>query len=990
MLENKTKKRISIVIPAYNRPKYLKQAIESIISQTRLPDEIIIGDDNPQSDENFKVVSEFQKNYPFIKYIKNEKNIGSAENYKKLIQISSGDMVRPMGKDDILLSPEAIETFEKSFSLSPDIKMVCSNTVFIDRKANPIINDLFFKIYYKNFQRLFNDNILDWKDFIKEALLIPANICIAFPMFRKTEVVKVFPKFRNFEFKVNFDWFLWMSILKGGKIFLSSKKLFGFRIDDNEQLNIEKQIEGIKEKLIFLSDDFLKYLEIDLKKEERSQALENVLSEAFYLKSIIENTIQNNKKKEYIENLDKEVLTLAREIQREASYKVYINLKKTREPFSIIIVTYNNKDTIEKCILSFIKTLKDGDEIIVTDNSSKDGTQEILKKIAQRYNDTKIRCIFNKENTFYTKAANYGAKISKNRFLVFLNPDTEVLTPDWLDIFYEKLKNQEIGAVGPISDSAMYKSDIKKYINIIWEITPAWLRYFFDEIENETKFIPGFCLATKKEILEKLGYFDEDLMLGMEDFDFCLKLSEAGLKTMVIPSIFIKHIWHVSFKSERSSNEVNKISILNFAKKLSKKFGYGNVPIPEKLFSDIPLYLAPYKFFKLNRFKFLFNFSNTQKDKNFFVQRAKKLHSKPQISVIVVNHNSSDDLKELVSSIIRVDYPNIKIVVVDNSENKEEFNKVLEIGKELGDKFFAIETENNGFAAGCNVGIKFAREKLDSEYIWLLNPDTAINKDTPFELLKTLLYTDVPVSTCKIKIYGTDKVHYNGEIASEVGIEDEEDYGLFRTAFLSGANIFLRSDIFDKVGFFREDFFLYFEDNEFFERLKDNGIYPIYTPFTFIYHKVKGNYGILEKPINLYYFIRSMLHFNYEFIKKGKYEKESMFGIFDKIEKIYLTLMKLNFEKSLKAVIFGIYDFLEGKTGRNRELENLLAKSVNDFIRDMNNIELPKRGEKVPIETYHKIMKINLLISPNYDLLQKFLTALWVSKFEPRFDYLYI
>jgi len=69
-------KKISVLIPTYNRPAFLRQALESVLNQTRLPDEIIIGDNSENNDENYALFQEFRQNHPFIKYIKNKKNIG--------------------------------------------------------------------------------------------------------------------------------------------------------------------------------------------------------------------------------------------------------------------------------------------------------------------------------------------------------------------------------------------------------------------------------------------------------------------------------------------------------------------------------------------------------------------------------------------------------------------------------------------------------------------------------------------------------------------------------------------------------------------------------------------------------------------------------------------------------------------------------------------------------------------------------------------------
>lgn len=979
--------KISVGIPTYNRPKYLRQALYSIASQTRLPDEVIVLDDNPRTDENYKVVLEFQKDFSFIKYLRNEVNLGAFQSYRKLLSILEGDVIRLMGDDDIFF-PQAIETSEKAFLDFPEVDVVCSRTIFIDRKLNPIVQHPgFWGSYYSEYFRLFNDTVMDGQDFIRESLIRSVNLCVAFPFMKKKKIDLNGLKFREFDFTVNFDWFLWMSVLrKGGKIFLSSKNLFGFRIDENEQLSLEKNVIGIKEKLIFLSEEFLEYLNVKFSKRERAQAIEKVILNAFLIRDML---IKNNRK-DLLERLNSIILSFAEKIRKDASYLLHINFRKTREPFSVVIVTYNNQHTIQECLESVLKTLKEGDEIIVVDNASEDRTQDILKRFETSSNF--VRCIFNKENIFYAKAANVGARASRNKYVVFLNPDTVILTPDWLNVFYETLKKEDVGAVGPVSDKAMSGNNVVIYSSLNWEYTPVWMRYFFDGVEEDQKFLSGFCIATKKDVLEKMGYFDEKLILGMDDFDFCLRLSEMGMKMKVVPSVFVRHIWGVSFKSNIDSWKINELSIINFAKKLSDKYGYGNVPLPEKLFTNSVFHFYPYEHMKLTRFRFLFDFSGTKKTKEFFVSRAKVLRSKPEICIVTVNYNSSEDLRELAESVLKSRYPKINMVVVDNSESEDEYERVREIKKIFGDNFHIIRTQNEGFAAGCNIGIRYAREVLKTEYIWLLNPDTVVVEDTPFELLKTVLYTDVPVATCKIKIYGTNYAQYDGVRASEQPFE-EKDYGLFRANFLPGANIFLRSEVFDRVGMLREDFFLYFEDNDFFERLKVNRIYPIYTPYTFIYHKVRGNYGILEKPINLYYFIRNILFFFSEQVLNGKFKKGAFFEVFDKLRSIYFTVLSLSFDKSARAVIHGIFDFFDGRMGKNAKIPYELERSRENVFEELASIDIPKPGQKVDLRTYMNIMKINLILSPNMELFERYIQGLCAFLFRDllqEIDYLYV
>lgn len=109
------KPRISVLIPTYNRPEFLRQALWSVVCQTLKPYEVIVADDNQDENQNRinkSVVEEFSSKYPYIHYHKNDKNYGPAGNYKNLFNIATGDIIQFLGDDD-LLSPVALERCSK-------------------------------------------------------------------------------------------------------------------------------------------------------------------------------------------------------------------------------------------------------------------------------------------------------------------------------------------------------------------------------------------------------------------------------------------------------------------------------------------------------------------------------------------------------------------------------------------------------------------------------------------------------------------------------------------------------------------------------------------------------------------------------------------------------------------------------------------------------------------------------------------------------------
>jgi hypothetical protein len=785
-------------------------------------------------------------------------------------------------------------------------------------------------------------------------------------MFRKDKVDFELFKFDNLEFEANSDWFLWMNLAKKGKVCLSSKASNLFRIHGaNDQFNIKATLRGVVETQIFLTIEFINSLGID---ENLFRYKDGFTKNLYYIDAFYQHIKADRK-------LSKDLKQWLNKI-----YNTNLDLKIERESFSIIIVSYNSSDTIKECVQSVLDSyLLENDEIIIVDNNSKDNTVEIVKS----FNDSRIKIIKNSGNLGYSKAINQGVELSKNSYLVFLNPDTVVISKDWLNRFYKELQEIHVAMVGPVSDIGMYKNNLSSYILPSLQFLDLkkyekFLKYIYNQYHEDTILLSGFCIGISKERFLEFGKFDENLIVKFNDFDFSLKAQEKNLKQYVLPSVLIAHKNHISFEEDiRKANYLNKLSLYNFLKKLIKKYGYGNVPNPIDLFMKDLKKTEPFYAFDLSdgRYRYIFKFTDKEKPKDFFRQKAKIIKSKPRIAIITVNYFSSEYIKNLAKSIIESDYPNIDFIVVDNSENEEEFNRLENILKEVfkettTKQYYLLKNINNGYAGGNNLGIRYAIENLKSEYIWLLNPDTKIEKNTPLELLKTLEYTDVPVVTCKIKNYDDENVQYAGDNVFLGGAENLKDYGLRYVKFLSGANIFMRSEVIEKVGYINEDFFLYFEDNEFLIRLRKNGINPIYTPFTFIRHKVGGTTDKSNKyPLWYYYEIRNKLLI-LDYAADNKYDFMDYLTItLGVIRKSYIE----SEHNKKQAILDGIFDFskrIKGKVNRGnfdkeevknrlKELENYTEGIVIDYDIEKMYLKLKLDPEKMDLfDVFLELVKI--------------------------------
>jgi len=326
----------------------------------------------------------------------------------------------------------------------------------------------------------------------------------------------------------------------------------------------------------------------------------------------------------------------------------------------------------------------------------------------------------------------------------------------------------------------------------------------------------------------------------------------------------------------------------------------------------------------------------------------------PSVAIILVNYKNWKDTKECINSLKNLDYKNFAVFIVDNSEEDKEIIKdyykdeyqVIGENEEIKDfsKPVVIITENKGFSHANNVAIKKIKDKFD--YIWVLNNDTTVNPETLSHLLETSLKTDNPVVTCKIKdFYQKDKVQYNGDMAYYIPIDDMPDR-IKEAKFLSGANLLMKSKIYDEIGLWEECYFLYCEDNDIHQRLLKKGYKLMYTPYTEIYHKGGSTIGKWKQnELSLYYAMRNMALF----MKKH-------YGYTD--DNYFIELVKDYFDNyvelsRLRTIFTVVIDIFTGKTGKsfNPDLVINYKRKDEDKLR-----EIYKDAPEELLELYIKCM----------------------------------
>jgi len=249
---------------------------------------------------------------------------------------------------------------------------------------------------------------------------------------------------------------------------------------------------------------------------------------------------------------------------------------------SVIIVSHNTKNITKKC-LSYLKKNFDKypleSEIIVVDSHSTDGSAAMLEEERKRLKNLKI--ILLKENVGYGKANNVGIKRAKGEFVLLLNSDVYVQDLDFLDLinFFDTVSN--LGAltvkiklknnlIDPASHRGLptpwrsfcYFSKLERLTRKIFLLNRLFggyhLTYHNLEKIHPVEVISGAFFFTRRDILVKVGGFDEDYFLYGEDVDLCYRIKETGYSILYYPLWEVIHLKSVSgLKSKDSIKKLN-------------------------------------------------------------------------------------------------------------------------------------------------------------------------------------------------------------------------------------------------------------------------------------------------------------------------------------------------------------------------------------------------------------------------------------------------
>lgn len=226
---------------------------------------------------------------------------------------------------------------------------------------------------------------------------------------------------------------------------------------------------------------------------------------------------------------------------------------------SVIILSYNTKELLKNCLRSVFKAaeeFRERTEVIVVDNASTDDSAEMVAK-----EFPKIVLVVSRKNLGFAGGNNLGIKKAKGKYLLFLNSDTVVYGGALREAADFMNKNPLVGALTPntMLSSGKMDPDCHRGFPTPWasityllglenlfpksKIFGQYHKFYLDLSQNhEIDAGAGAFMLIRREIVEKVGVWDEKYFFYGEDLDYYYRIKESGFKTMFYAKPLLTHL----------------------------------------------------------------------------------------------------------------------------------------------------------------------------------------------------------------------------------------------------------------------------------------------------------------------------------------------------------------------------------------------------------------------------------------------------------------
>ena len=232
------------------------------------------------------------------------------------------------------------------------------------------------------------------------------------------------------------------------------------------------------------------------------------------------------------------------------SMRVRYALPQPRPLVSIIIPNKDHVDLLEPCVASILKkSTYDHLEIVIVENNSVDDQTFSYYERVQQEHDC-VRVVRWEEDFNYSKIVNFGSKHAKGDYLLFLNNDTEVIEPGFIEEMVGLLQRPEVGVVGA---KLLFRDDLVQHAGAAMGVYGAVAHVNQNRTVDDGGFmcratlpgdftgVTGACQMVRASDFSALGGYDEGFAVGFNDMDFCMRVLESGKLVAYTPYALLHH-----------------------------------------------------------------------------------------------------------------------------------------------------------------------------------------------------------------------------------------------------------------------------------------------------------------------------------------------------------------------------------------------------------------------------------------------------------------
>lgn len=256
------------------------------------------------------------------------------------------------------------------------------------------------------------------------------------------------------------------------------------------------------------------------------------------------------------------------EIESTRAFATIFRIKYALTSHPLISIIIPNKDHMEdlsRCVESiFNLSTYDNYEIVIVENNSE--TAEIRTYYEEISRHPRVQVVEYKGDFNYSKINNFGVQYAKGEYLLLLNNDTEVITPDWMEELLMYALRKDVGAVGA---KLYYPDKTIQHAGIVIGLgahrTAGHTHYRIPEANvgymgrlcyaQDVTAVTGACMMVSKALYEELGGLDESFTVALNDVDFCLRVREKGFLNIFTP---FAELYHYESKSRGSDKKDDK------------------------------------------------------------------------------------------------------------------------------------------------------------------------------------------------------------------------------------------------------------------------------------------------------------------------------------------------------------------------------------------------------------------------------------------------